>query len=307
MGKILIALLVASAVSVVSAQEKPGASPVRDSIFAAVEKDDAAAVSRLLDAGADINELKKRTSHERFTASITPLGRALTLGKINVARLLINRRADVNQTFVIVQESGELTEYPLFAAMMLDDNFVTARAMLEHGANPNIFDFDGNTPLMRALNVVSTGQDLGSSDPHLVFARELLRHGAKVNQQTADGRRPSYVQKSDGTTALHQAVRSGMLGIAAMLVENGADVHMKNRKGQTPVIYGASMSMFGDPRYISLSRKLELVNKLLEWGSDISEKDNDGKSALDYISQSLGADKAEKFIRKIVRPQSPPS
>ena len=94
-------------------------------------------VNLLLDHGADINAL----SHNHFTA--TPLQGAVAFRKIELARLLIKRGANVNCR-------GEEGVSPLHEAVG-GGQLEFAKLLLEHGANVNAKDDNGKTPLATAL------------------------------------------------------------------------------------------------------------------------------------------------------------
>jgi ankyrin repeat protein len=94
-------------------------------------------VELLLDNGADINAVSKN----RLTA--TPLQGAVVTGRVDLARLLISRGANVNCR-------GEEGTSPLHeSAGSGQMEFV--RLLLAHGANINARDDSGKTPLTIAL------------------------------------------------------------------------------------------------------------------------------------------------------------
>lgn len=74
--------------------------------------------------------------------------------------------------------------------------------LMEHGANPDIIDYEGNTPLMEAAGIAN-----------IEAIRALIEHGADANKRN-----------EDDTTALIAAVSDGHWNTAALLVNNGADV-----------------------------------------------------------------------------------
>lgn len=86
--------------------------------------------------------------------------------------------------------------------------------LLDKGADVNIADIRGSTPLHRA-----------SSKGNLPIVKLLLdRNDIKVNFKDAYG-----------CTPLHLACEDDRDQVAVLLVENGADLEVKNRDNQTPL------------------------------------------------------------------------
>lgn len=90
-------------------------------------------------------------------------------------------------------------------------DYDTLKAMLDGGANVNVRDQSGMTPLAWAAN--KGGMRL---------VELLLDRGADVN-----------CRNSDGWTPLHWAARSGNVDIAKVLLQAGADKNLKNLLGRT--------------------------------------------------------------------------
>jgi ankyrin repeat protein len=93
-------------------------------------------------------------------------------------------------------------------------NTTTARMLIEHGADPNLRDEEGLTPLMRAAR---------KSDP--VGVAMLLEHGADPN--LADGQ---------GLTALMYAAGKANVENIRALLDAGADPAARSHAGETALI-----------------------------------------------------------------------
>jgi len=141
--------------------------------------------------------------------------------------------------------------------------------LLEHGANPNIQDKDGYTPLHYA-----------AWKGHLKVVELLLEHGANPN-----------IQKHDGETPLHLAVWEGHLKVVELLLEHGANPNIQeNKYGYTPLhdaVNRCLKNKFGrTPLHFTVSRYhvVDVVRVLLDHGADPTIRDNKGRTPLDYGS-----------------------
>lgn len=138
------------------------------------------AIKLLLDAGADVN--LPGPSGDDWDA--TPLQHAILERQPKAVELLLERGADANR-------AGAGSQAPLFlAAGDTDPTFVTL--LLAHGANPNLEDGQGHTPLSRA---VSAGSLHGPDRPmfggcRVETVRALVAHDparrAKANKAWDD-------------------------------------------------------------------------------------------------------------------------
>jgi ankyrin repeat protein len=100
----------------------------------AISNGDQAAVTALLDQGADVNEVGR--------SNFTPLHWAAYYGKEDMARLLLDRGAKPN-----VQAGRFGTPLTMAAQYGFTE---VARLLLEKGADPTMADYDGKTPLQIA-------------------------------------------------------------------------------------------------------------------------------------------------------------
>ena len=108
----------------------------------AVGRDDARLLTELLDGGADPNAADPQYGH-------TPLSRACFRDRLEIVDLLLQRGAEPNQRLTYRSPVDGRTEEGVVALMFARSAEVVT-ALLRAGANPNVCDLAGETPLMRA-------------------------------------------------------------------------------------------------------------------------------------------------------------
>lgn len=165
-------------------------------------------------------------------------------------------------------------------------NILAIRYLLSIGANINLKDNRGRTPLHYALIRVSCTEQL---------VKELESHGTDINIQAKDGRTPisaairagydsiaiylldkgadTTVIDENSSSLLHYAAASGNLDIINRI---GGDVNMKNKWGDTPLIYA-----------VRLSRSALVVERLLDRGADVNESGRWGITPLHWAARNV--------------------
>ena len=148
--------------------------------------------------------------------------------------------------------------------------------LLEAGANPNLKDKFGETPLVKCTcNVDRQG----------LIA--LLSHKAN----------PSIAQPRWGAPILF-AAGHGDIDAIRLLLAHGATVESRDRSGATPLIVSVKWNnRFAHPW---------IVNPLLQAGADIHAKDNDGRTALHHvINPQLNIPSIDVLLEKGAEPAVP--
>lgn len=160
----------------------------------------------------------------RDAGGTSALMQALYGGRIEVARVLIEKGADVNGRN---EYGGTVLKSAAHAGRqdMVD-------LLLANGADPNIQDASGDTALMRA-----------AYQGRVKIAIALLKKGADPN-----------LRKKDAATALMFASQWGYMEVIQMLLDSGADVNAKDDGGKTSLDY-AYRGGRASPAVISLLEK----------------------------------------------------
>lgn len=143
------------------------------------------------------------------------------------------------------QEQGRWNAALLAAVQSGDLN--AAKAAIEAGADVNIRDSGGITPLMLAAKGDRPNEKSPEATDHPNVVRLLLENGANVNATT-----------DSGFQALFWAARYGHAEAAKVLLESGADVNAKDKDGMTAMKWATTNRSVSPPHYdrvISLLKK----------------------------------------------------
>lgn len=135
----------------------------------------------------------------------SPLGCAVTVGNVQVIRVLLHYRELLNQP-------GSFGDQPLSNAVYGEDPMIV-KMLLDEGANVNASDKYHATALHLAIK-----------KNEVDCVNLLLAKGAKINTMA-----------NHGITPLHVACAYNRVYIAKILIFHGADPRLKNEKGRTPL------------------------------------------------------------------------
>jgi ankyrin repeat protein len=261
----LVAVLFALALLLVSVIHGAGDS----SMTKAVKSRDLAAVRKLIEAHADVNEPSGDASTPLLWAvhnsdqemakvliaagakpdvsnhyGVTPLMEASRTGDAAMMDLLIKAGADPKHT----HSEGETT---LMAAAR-SGSIPAVRLLLDHGVDVNATDsYQHESALMWA-----------SEEDHLDVVDTLLKAGANPNLQahvTSLTERKNADHPTGGFTALMWAARNGYEDVVQRLVQGGADLNLKNGDGAS----AAMIAIYND--------RFDLAKVLWDLGADVND------------------------------------
>ena len=227
-----------------------------------IEEQDYEVITRLLNAGTDVNYLRKD--------GMTSLIAAVAKGNISIVTQLLKQGCDVN--LVPLLETNQYGDSALHVAS-IKGNLDMINLLLNNGVDVNVTSFGGRTPLMKACFY-----------GNLEVAKELVAMGADVNQ--GDYQRMS---------AFLYSCSRGHKGISQYLLDNSADINAQNWKGETGLIISAQESHYGVMKLL-LSTKCD-VNIATEPVLQITNDMPSGSTALHFASH----DGHVKMTRDLIR------
>jgi ankyrin repeat protein len=189
---------------------------------------------------------------------------------------------------------GGYHKSPLLAAFVKDD-IGTASSLLQRGADVNVLDKLGVSPLHQAsqggrLDIVQLlldhGADinlqnsqgipplgLASRAGNIELLRLLLQRGANVNSQNKSGR-----------SVLYSAARCGHLNVVQLLIESGANVDLQTKHGSNPLYFASSEG------------HIKLAELLIQHGANVGSRNNPGRTPLHAASLMGHVQLAELLI-----------
>ena len=245
----------------------------------AIEKAHIDIANLLLLKGANINFISKDLG--------TPLDIAkLYKNKMAVDFLLKNNALTKSE---LRSRDLDLTQISLHKAVQNRD-VSTIKRLLAAGADVNIKDEDGFTPLQYAAYkeeaelLVANGADVNTKDKNgwsilhtssdflVPLAKVVIENGANLDAKTPDG-----------STPLHHAILHSENILAKLLIDNGADVNAIDNDGWVPLHYADD--------------QLSIVELLIAKGANVNAKTYDGRTTLDLRSE-LNQIKYVNLLRK---------
>lgn len=145
-------------------------------------------------------------------------------------------------------------------------NYQKVQSLINEGANVDYANANGKTPLIEAVY-------FSNNASHYKIMELLINSGADINASTTE-----Y-----GTTALFMAVQLNYARAVKLLLENDADPTATLRgcyNGRT-VLMTAAANRSPNPRVSP-----DIVKLLIEYGADVTARDEGGKTALMWAEEN---------------------
>jgi ankyrin repeat protein len=295
----------------------------------AVRSNNVSAVKALLDHGAEVNARTRegkrperrppgagggshgtgivrggwpdRGYQPEAPGGMSPLLFAARDGRLDIAKLLLEAKADVNQADV-----NGIT--PLLAAIS-NHQLPLARLLLEHGANPQSADQWGRTPLWAAVEI--RNRDIGRNGERmdregaLKLIEDLILRGVDVNARTTEVppvRRfvtplgdLSWVDFIGQTPFLRAAV-SGDVTVMKLLLKHGANPNIPTNSNTTALMAAAGVNWVVAQTYTESKESLmEAVKLCLELGAEVNTANTMGLTAV-MGAANRGSDEILQFL-----------
>ncbi|XP_026668751.1 uncharacterized protein LOC108624214 [Ceratina calcarata] len=272
-------------------------------VCASVEKGHIKIVKKLLELGADVNQLHENAI---FNKSTTLLHMAVITKQREMVELLINYKANVNaldeRNFTAMHEAAlnddlEIMELLMDNGARIKDQYkllcIAAETaskkfvelLLQHDINVNGKNTDGTTAihscvLRHPINyeilklLIDKGADINARNNYRRTAlHEAVRaKNVKVVKLLLNCNADVNSEDVDGTTPLFDSTVRGAVEICELLVKKGAKLNIKRYKRPTPLHVAASIN------------NLDIMKILLRSGADVDCVDECGNTALHRAS-----------------------
>jgi ankyrin repeat protein len=214
-----------------------------------------------------------------------------------VARVLAEKGADLNLT-----DPDRTTALVL---AIINSHYDTAALLLAKGADPNLADSTGMSPLYAAVDMNTLGEVYGrparpqvSGDTSaLDLIKLLLKQGANPNAQLKSAtlyraHTPGEPTLGEGATPLMRAAKNGDAAAMRLLLENGADPALPQKNHTTALMMAAGLGrglgvFAGD--YATEAQMLEGLKVLLDRHVDLNAVNDNGQTALHFAALSSDA------------------
>jgi ankyrin repeat protein len=302
-------------------------------LMVAVREGHADIVTRLVEAGADVNAktragrtpgwvlpnsvpgfghgvgivrggLPPRGSRQPIPGALTPLLYAARDGRLEAAKILLAAGARVNET-----DANGIT--PLIMAIV-NNRLDVARFLMDNGADTQAADWYGRTPLWAAIETRNMDVDNATfvnsidREPFFGLIQTLLERGANPNirMKEVPPIRRQFLRTTGslawvdftGQTPFLTASLAADLSVMRLLLKHGADPKVGTFEGTTPLMAAAGVNWVYDQTFDEgPAARLEAVRLCFDLGNDVNVVNSMGLTAL-HGAANRGSDDIITFL-----------
>jgi len=281
-----------------TATQRPAAKTEKPEEAKAAAADKPAEAKSSITATASLSVTKEngkgvapRSLGAHVMGGMTALLYAARDGQMDAVHALVEGGANLNEV------SGSEKMSPLVMAIS-NGHFDVGKYLLDHGADPNVADVDGLTPLYAAVdlkwaphNWVPMPSIDQESIKYLDLMKALLEHGANPNARLTHKLwfRSMFSDQTwvdtAGATPFWRAAFATDVAAMKLLAEHGADPKIPSTEGATPLMVAAGLGWGANYSVTSPDYSfLDAVKYCLQLGLDINARDDRGYTALHGVA-----------------------
>jgi uncharacterized protein len=268
----------------------------------------------LIAAGADVNGRSRQDSFSRRAQGLTilplgswtPLMYAAREGALQTATVLLDAGADIDLT----DPDGTTA----LAVAIINLKFDVAAMLIRRGANPNIADSTGMTPLYAAVDMNTITWTFGLPEPKASpdvtafdVVKLLLEHRADPNarlKSTIAQRLHTTGDEAigEGSTAFMRAAKSGDVKVMRLLLEHGADPKAMAKNGTNALMLAAGLGWRDGNAAVPTrdrgtdAEAMAAIQLCLDLGLDINATNDRGDTALHASVAGRGSDDIARYL-----------
>ena len=287
-------------------------------IWAAAE-DHADVITALAAHGADVNVRSKALTFPRQEFGDGKSGRLTVLPKGNWVPLLYAARqnaAGAIRALAAARANLDAADPDNMTALLvavINAHYDAAALLLELGANPNLADAAGMTPLYAAVDLNTFADTPGRPMPKpsgklraVDLVERLLARGANPNLPLSEPLLVRVHDRGDGTlgagaTPLMRAAKKGDVDMMRLLLAKSANPSLRTRTGADALMYAAGFGGAGrftiyEDRQATEADFIAAAALCLDHGADINVSNPAGQTPLHLAVTARG----EAFIRFLI-------
>ncbi|KAJ1529125.1 hypothetical protein HK096_009136, partial [Nowakowskiella sp. JEL0078] len=251
---------------------------------------------------AEWRPAREQIGQENFLVSDSDDGGLIAVASTIIENLRVPGKFHVNGSKGYFPYNGsdnvrsiEAVDLLVLKGNLLNSSGDLIQFAIDHGANVNIADINGDTP----IHVASAAGDLG-------YVNSLLSANASVTQRNCGG-----------CTPLHCAATSGSAEIVVQLLKNGADANALDHRNESPLHYAVrsgrlecvsillvhqavvncSCKNSRSPLHLAASSgNPEIIQILVDKGAQLDFTDTEGATPLHLAVQNFHHDCISKLI-----------